>query len=461
MSNFRPFFLTLAAFLSLAGCSSVDSTSGAAEVSAEIADTTPTNWQEGFNAGDVEMGWIEAFDDSILTSLVLEAQENSPNLQAAAANLERSWALARQAGAALTPSLGLNADGQNSGNVNGASDGNVNVGLQANWELDLWGRISSGRDAAVESAEAVAADFQFAQYSLAAGVARAYFLAIEAGLQENIAGSTYNALLETQRIVNLQFENGFTDAQAVALTNSDLAVAEDRVISAQAGQRDAVRALELLLGRYPAAELQLRTSLPVVPPSAPAGLPSEILERRPDLIAAERRIAATISNVNQARAARLPQILLTGNLGRSSNDLSNLLSAGTSPFSLATSLLVPLFDGGANAAAIEINTADQEQAVAAYAEAALNAFSDVETTLDQGQVLINRQNALNTASEEADEALRLANISFNVGETDILDVLSIQARVLSAQSNLLSVERSQLEQFIDLNLALGGDWNVE
>ena len=163
--------------------------------------------------------------------------------------------------------------------------------------------------------------------------------------------------------------------------------ARDSLLSAQLGERDAIRALEVLLGQYPDTNLEFPDRLMREPAPPPAGLPSQLLERRPDIIAAERRIAAAIAGVDQAQAARLPQISLTGSLGGASNELSNLLDPVNVVWRLATNLLAPIFDGGRRRAQVDISTAAQEEAVANYADLALNAFAEVEGLLDQGKIL--------------------------------------------------------------------------
>ena len=409
--------------------------------------------------GEVEVGWIEAFGDPVLVSLVEEAQANNRDLQVAGANVERSRALARQAGAALSPSVNLVTGATEAGNIDaGGSASSYNAGLQLNWEVDLWGRIRSGQAAVVQSAEAAEADYLFTQYSVAAGVARAYFIAIEAGLQEQVAQNTVDALTETTRIVNVQYENGLASSQDIALTRSDLATAQDTLTSTAGAKRDAIRALEVLLGRYPGAELDVRASLPQPPAAPPAGVPSEVLERRPDLVAAERQVAAAFNSLTSAKAAQLPAISLTSTVGGASNSLSDLLDPTNVAWTLAGNLVAPIIDGGARQAQVDISTAEQQQAVAAYGQAALNAFSEVETSLDQGQVLDERLVALTEAAAEANEAYRIARLRYDEGETDLIDVLTIQQRVFSTESNLTSVQRLLLQQRVDLNLALGGDW---
>lgn len=454
----KTLFLAGGAALSLAACASIPTFDPSAMRSGTDERQAWAMAQE--RLGDVEVGWIKSFEDPVLVALANEAQANNKNLQAAAANVERSRALARQAGAALSPNVSLVTGATEAGNLEaGGSSTSYNAGLQLNWELDLWGRVRSGQQAAIASAEAAEADYLFSQYSVAAGVAEAYFISIEAALQEQVAQKSVDALAETTRIVNVQYENGLASSQDLALSKSDLATATDTLTAAAGAKRDAVRALEVLLGRYPGAELELRTSLPTPPAAPPAGVPSEILERRPDLIAAERNVAAAFNNLNSSKAARLPTISLTSSVGGASDSLSNLLDPSNVAWTAAGNLLAPIIDGGARESAVEVSTADQKAAVAAYGQAALNAFSEVETSLDQGTVLNSRLVSLQEAASEANEAYRVARLRYDEGETSLIDVLNIQQRVFSAESNLTSVQRLLLQQRIDLNLALGGDWN--
>lgn len=410
------------------------------------------------SVGDVQVGWIAELDDPVLAALVEEAQQNNKNLQAAAANVERSWALAGQAGAGLTPSVNLSTGGDIGGPVEGRGTESFNVALQASWEADVWGRVRAGNQAAVLSAQSAEADYLFTQYSLAAAVARSYFLAIEAGQQVGVTSDTLEALTETDRIVNVQREFGLATSQDVALSRSDLASTRASLAAAEGSQRDALRALEVLLGRYPAADLEVRTTLPEVPPQPPAGMPSTVLERRPDIVAAERNVAAAFNSLDQAKAAQMPTISLTGSLGGASPDLSNLLNPTNLAWQAATSLVAPLIDGGLRQSQVDQASADQKAAIAAYGQAALDAFSEVESSLDQNVVLRNRAEALRESADEANTALRIARLRYDEGETDLLDVLTIQQRVFSADSNLVNVERARLDEWINLNLALGGDW---
>jgi NodT family efflux transporter outer membrane factor (OMF) lipoprotein len=429
---------------------------------AEALPAVSEAWRAAESIGPVQPGWLAGFNDPVLEQLVAEAQANNPNLAAAAAGVQQAQALARQAGASLTPDLGLAAGAGRGGSLDSAAPGpssSFEAGLQLSWEADLWGRVSSGVSQAVASAQAAEADYRFARYSIAANTTIAYFIAIEAQLQLDIAEDNLAIIENTQRIVQAQYDEGVASAQDLALSRSDLASAQEQLVALQGGARDAQRSLELLLGRYPAAEIELRQTLPDIPPPPPAGLPSELLERRPDLIAAEREVAAAFNATNQAKAARLPSLSLTANLGGASPDLGDLLNPANLAWTLGSNLLAPIFDGGRRRENVVISTAQQEQALARYSAAALQAFSEVESALDRGQTLATRNARLSESAAQAAEAFRIADIRYKEGETSLIDLLAIQQRSNAARSSQATIERQLLQQRVNLNLALGGSWD--
>lgn len=421
---------------------------------------TAAQWSTRADASDIEVNWLQNFNDDLLRALVSEAQANNRNLLAAAASVEGAQALAKQAGAALSPNVGLSLDSSRTGirDDNIAPVDNRGIGLQINWELDLWGRIRNSEQAAANSAKAAQADFRYAQHSLAATTTQAYFALIESNIQIETAKESLGILQEIARIVDVQYKNGMVSAQDLAITRSDTASAREQLITLEGAQRNAARALEILLGRYPSAELQAGSVLPVTPPLPPVGIPSEVLERRPDLVAAERRVAAAFNKLEVAKVARLPSLSLTGALGGSSNALANVLDPANTTWRLGANLLASIFDGGTAQAQIDAATAEQKQTLFNYGQSALTAFSEVETALDQGFVLKKRHEELMIVKREAEKAYRIASLRYTEGEINLLDVLSIQQRLIGAKTNLISLERLLLDQRTSLYLALGGQW---
>lgn len=406
----------------------------------------------------IETTWLQTLNAPRLTQLVLEAQQNNRDLQQLASQVQISRALLKRSDSFLLPSVSAAAGADIGGRVDGSSDTALSLGLEASWELDLWGRLRSATVADAQNVAANEADYLFAQYSLAASVAKAYFAAIEANELYTIARSTLETLQETHRIVSVQVENGIGDQGDLSLVSTDLANAQNSLYLSEAAQRSTRRPLQILLGRYPDAELSLDTLLPPVPPLPEVSLPSELLERRPDLIAAERRIAASFNRIDVAKAAKLPSLSLNGSIGGASDSLSEILDPSNLVWQAAANLLAPLFLGGRLDAQVDLRTAQQEAAVASYAQAALNAFSEVESALDISAVIEKRLVALNLALQESKRALSIAEVQYEEGEIGLLDVLIIQQRVFAAQRNLAAVQREGLVNYIDLNLALGGSY---
>ncbi|MEM1197636.1 MAG: TolC family protein [Pseudomonadota bacterium] len=449
--------------LALPGCIGLSSDQDVASAVAEDLPALPDTWVvDGAPVGEVRIGWIEAVGDPVLTELVLEAQANNPDIRAAAANLDAARALVQQARAPLLPAINanFNADRTDTQFPFPIDQTIYSATLQGSWEVDLWGRVRSGRNAAYASAQAVEADLRFAQYSLAAGVASAYFASVEAAEQVSVANRTVEALAEIDRIVQVRYREGFASRQDTATTSSDLESARDSLAQAENAARNAKRALEVLCGRYPAQNVSIAESQATAPPPPPAGLPAELLERRPDVIAAERRVASAFANLDQAKAAQLPQIVLTAAGGGRSDDLGSILDSGNLLWSIIGDILQPIFDNGLRGAQEDEADANKRAAIALYTSTALAALQDVENNLDAVEVLARREFILETAAEAAGTAYSLAQLQYQEGEIDLIDVLNFQQRLFAAESNLVSVRRQRVDQWVGLNLALGGTWET-
>ncbi len=421
---------------------------------------TPMSWAtKAEQYGDDSIKWLESFNDPLMLKLIAEGKANNLDLQAAAGNMDKAWLLAKQSGAALKPTADLSLGQTQSGAVEGGgASRKITVGLQVNWEADVWGRISAGVEAATASAQAAEADYIFAQHSLSANIAKTYFKVIEAKRQANITRKNLTALEKSMRVTQAKYDNGVSSGQDVALHRANLASAKEQLIDIEGSERDALRALEVLLGRYPNARTEMPDTLPDLPQQPPAGIPSELLERRPDIVSAERKIASAFNASDQAKAARLPKFSLTASVDGASSSLSDILNPSNAAWQLGANLITPLFDGGRRKIDVEIATVEQKQAVSNYAQIALTAFSEVEQNLDQGRVLAQRESALSEVLRHSDKAYSIAKLRYKEGEIELLDTLQIQQQAISAESQLLSIKRAQLEQRINFYLALGGSW---
>jgi outer membrane protein TolC len=240
------------------------------------------------------------------------------------------------------------------------------------------GRVRYGGAAAEQQYAAFAADYWYARQSLAATVAKSWFVAIEAGLQRAIAQDAVRSAEELLRIAEERLRVGIGNELAVAQARANVGTYRDAVRQIELSREQALRALELLVGRYPGAEIAVAEHLAPVPPPVPAGLPSQLLERRPDVVAAERRVAAAFNRVGEARAAQLPRISLTAGGSSVSSSLIELKDTSNPIWSFGGNLIAPLYQGGALRAQVEIRSAEQKQAVAEYARVGQRAFGEVE-----------------------------------------------------------------------------------
>lgn len=412
-----------------------------------------TNWAApASDTGAVDGGWLASFRDPDLNALVEEAlSTQNPNLRILAAQVDRAAAQARLAGAALKPTVTLGANLAETGGNDLVAGTAGDVGAGASWEWDVWGRVRAGAAAGEESLRATVADFEYARQSLVANVAKLWFLATELRMQVELGRETVAILTELVELVEAKETVGQISMQDVHLVRAELASAEDALRQAIGGEKQVQRALEILLGRYPAAEIETAGELVPVPAPVPAGLPADLVARRPDLIASERRVAVAFNLSEEARLARLPRLSLNAGLG-ASTDLSGLITQ------LGAGLVAPLYTGGALEAQIELANADQQAAIAAYGAALLRAFEEVETSLENEELLSERETFLTSAVAGNLEAYNLARVQYDVGKIDLLSVLQMQTRWLGARIGLLRIRNERLAQRIDLHLALGGSF---
>jgi len=420
--------------------------------------TVPADWKSTSGvAGAVVSEWVGTFGDPQLEALVDEGLRNNLDLYAAAARVDVAIALVTQARALLYPQLsivsGAGLVGRDSLRDNSGVNGEIS------WELDLWGRVRAQAASAAAARQASVADLLYARQSLAAIVATTWYQTIaseRSRVTAEEAAGVYSDLLGLVRTRNQVGQVGLED---VALAGADLDRARQRERSYATSVQQTTRGLEVVLGRYPAAEVALAPDLPAVPPAVPAGLPSELLERRPDLVAAERRVASAFHLIQAAQAARLPRIALTAAGGRSTSELLRLAGVPAGFWQAGIGLLAPIFTGGALQAQVDLANADQRAALALYGQTSLRAFSEVEGALASEQLLADQERYLESVLTQDTDALRLGRMRYDVGATDLLHVLQLQGRQLNTRFELIGLRNDRLANRVALHLALGGGFN--
>jgi NodT family efflux transporter outer membrane factor (OMF) lipoprotein len=454
-------------------------------------DKIPGQWSGSHRRGPVVPGWIRTFGDPELTRLVEDAILRNPDLKAAAARVEASRYAVRVAASSLYPRIGakilgnrqgnelsggtnLGIDPPSFGNIPGigdeggsASDRSVDsssqrwvygLGVGAAWEADVWGRVRSKKAAAQAESDALAADYEFARQSLAAAVARAYFTTIEASQQAANAQATLDLYQEYVTLTDTKKEQGHASDFDLAQIKARTASAQDALYIAQAARAQAIRAIEVVTSHYPAGRLTTRDSFPRQPGAVPAGLPSQLLERRPDVLAAEQRFGAAFHRVTEARAARLPRFALSTAAGLGSAALDGVGTLDALTWSIAGGITQPIFFGGELKAVQDIRTAEQKAAAASYTATALRAFEDVENALANEYYLRKREGALGEVVENSATTVKLGGEQFEQGQIDTFTTLRLASENLSARIELTRVRASRLRERVNLYLALGGDF---
>ncbi|MEE8428484.1 MAG: TolC family protein, partial [Gammaproteobacteria bacterium] len=279
--------------------------------------------------------------------------------------------------------------------------------------------------------------------------------------QMELAAQTARSFRNNLAIIEEGFRSGINGALEVRLARANVAGAEGRWEARKILLDETVRTLEVLLGRYPSFSLALANKLPVINRDVPPGLPSELLARRPDLKAAELRFGATDERVKQARKNLLPSIRLTVSGGTSTDEFREMLNGDFLVWNIASNLTTPIFQGGRLRAQVDVSLADQEGALADYAQIVLQAFQEVESALTAERLLVAQEIALQTAATESVEAEKLAMEQYRAGLVDIITLLETQRRSFDAQSALIETSNQRLQNRVGLYLALGGSFSEQ
>ena len=433
----------------------------------------PEAWDSATETeGTVDIHWWKQFQDPQLDVLIEETLRNNFQLRAIAVRLETALVEAEIAGAGRIPSVGASLNGRRQrmnfigfpipgfeGRVPRATFTNLGASLDVNWEADLWGRISNGEIQAGALASAHAADLAAARHSLAGQTAKAWFACSEATLQLALAGEMVASFKATSKWLRNRFEAGFAPALEISLVESDISAAESAVHLRRELLDRGIRQVELLAGSYPDGDLQVRESLPEVASGVPAGVPSQLLTRRPDLIAAQRRLLASDAGIAQAQTALHPRLSLTTTGGTATKGLLSLLNGDYAVWSLLGNLVQPIFQGGRLRRQVDIAEGRSQEILETYAGAVLQAFGEVETALSVEKFLRDRMRELEESVAEAETAREQARFRYRRGLGDMLVVLQMDRRILNSKSQILALQRLLLENRIDLHLALGGGFD--
>ncbi len=424
-------------------------------------------WRQAIPADDLPRGeWWRIYQDPILNELQQRAAANNLELRAALARLEQARALTRISEADLLPRLDLQPSGQRARKPadlapagQARTTTTLNLPLIFGYELDLWGRLRRLSEAAKADFAAGAADFENFRLLLHGEVARTYFALRTLDGEIQLLEKTLELRQKNQRLMASRFQHGLNDRLGLSRAETEVATTEAEVIILHHRRSEIEHALALLIGEAASSFIQeVNSTSNAVPPMIKPGLPAQLLQRRPDVAGAERRLMAVNARIGAAEAAFFPAIRLTGAAGFGSTELSSLLSLGNRFWNLAPQLSLPLFDGGRNRARLEQAKAAHQEALAQYQQTILRAFKEVEDALSALKHLDAQQNAQRRAAASAHTTVKLAHHRHSAGLVSYLEIIESERSALSLERAVLLTNGQQLQAHIALVKALGGGW---
>jgi len=433
------------------------------------AAQVPSDWAAGkADARWPAPDWWTAFRDPILDRLVAETLANNHDLKAAVERVAEARALAQVAGASLYPSLSTNVQAgrqkNSSSNPNGKSVTPTNyyqAGLTASYEIDLFGLNRDQAEAAAANLKGSEFDRRTVELGVAAATASTYFAlgALDARLavaQEGLANAR-----NTLQVIRAQQEAGMATPLQVAQQQVEIATLQAVVPALKTQRQQAVNALAVLIGRLPEGfDVNPMAIAQLRPPETPAGLPSMLLERRPDIQSAEAALASANADVRAATAAQFPRIDLTAQGGYASLALHQLFEPGGTFYILAAGLTAPLFDGGRLRGELAFTEARYRELVQNYQQKILAAFSDVENSLTAQRNTADTLAAQRDAVAQATEAYRIARLQYDNGMTLYLAVLTAEVSLLRARDAEVQAQFARLAATVSIYQALGGGWRM-
>ena len=404
--------------------------------------------------------WWEVFDDPVLNGLMEQVQVSNQTLAGAEARYRQASAAVGAARAGLFPALGAGAGATRAGRgTSGNGTTTYDVSLDARWEVDLWGRVRRQVEAARAGEQASAADLENVRLSLHAQLATAYFSLRVADAGRDLLLENIKAFETSFRIARNRYAAGVAAKVDVVTAEAQLKSVQAQEIDLRATRAQLEHAIAVLSGKPPAAftlePVKYTLRLPQIPP----GLPSRLLERRPDVAAAERRMAAANERIGIAQAAYFPSLSLSGSGGFASTSLSTLFNSSSLAWSLGAGLGLTLLDFGAREADVRIAQAGYDAAVADYRQSVLDAFQEVENNLSTLRWLSEEDQVQRDAVRLARESVALTLNQYKAGTVGYLNVVLLQAAQLSEERQAVTLVGRQLAATVALIRALGGAWD--
>lgn len=413
--------------------------------------------------------WWGLFADPVLDMLASQVVVSNQNVAASTAAYAQARALVREQRATLFPTVNLTAGAARSGSGNGPpadggnarSGNNIQLGLGGSWEPDVWGRLGRATSGAEASAQASAADLASATLSAQGELVANYLSLRQIDEQIRLLADTVAGFERVRQITQNRYAAGISAKTDLLQAQTQLANAQAEALGLTQQRAQLEHAVAVLMGQAPAD-----FALPAQPwvatiPTVPVGVPSTLLQRRPDIAAAERRVAAANEQIGVAQAAFYPSLNLSASYGLGASRVADLFSASSSAWSLGVSAAQALFNAGATQARVDGARAAQEAAVARYRQTVLGAFQSVEDQLAAIRVLAQQQVLRQQASAAADQVEAQVLNRYNAGQVGFTEVVTAQVTALSARRALVQVQADRQIAAVSLMVALGGGWQAE
>ena len=436
------------------------------EVDVPVAYKADAPWKEVAPQDHVEKGlWWEVYGDQLLNDLEAQAMEANQEIKVAFARLMQVQSGERFSRAAQRPRFDLNGSASRdriaedfSSTGKGKVGNTFSLPLALGYEVDLWGRVRRSIEAAEADSASATADYQNVLLSLQSELARNYFDLRALDQEQALLKQTVLLMEEAYNLIKRQYEKGRVSLLDLSQAETQLAETRSEAIGLEKKRGELENALAVLTGQAASNFTLAPMPLNSTPPAVASGLPSSLLERRPDVAAAERQMAAANARIGIAKTAFFPAISLTGQSGYASTELNNLFAWGNRTWGLGPAISLPIFDGGRNTANLERSKAAYEEAVASYRQQVLVAFSEVEDGL-RGLEILERQGAsLQQAVAAAEKALTISESRYRHGRVNFLEVVDSHRTALRTQRALVQLQGDQFTTSILLVKALGGGW---
>ena len=431
-------------------------------------------WKTATPADVLQRGnWWMLYGDAELNALVARLNVSNQNLAAAEAQYRQARALVRGARSQLFPTLGASAGATRAGqggstnstvqsgsSISGVSE-SYTLGLDASWELDIWGRLRRNLEANRANMQASAADLAAVRLSLQSELVQTYLQLRVMDEQQRLFDQTVAAYARSLRLTDNQYQAGIVPKSDVSQARAQLKSTQAQAIDLRWQRAQMEHAIAVLIG-VPPSELNIAEvrDIPRLP-DVPLALPSQLLERRPDIASAERQVMAANAQIGVAEAAWYPDLTLSASGGYRNSSFSNLISLPNRFWSLGPQLAVTLLDFGGRRADLEAAEASYDQTVATYRQTVLDSFREVEDNLVQLRVLAEEAVVQREALEAAQESLRLIENQYRAGTVDFLSVVTVQTTALNNERTNLTLLGDRLTASVQLIAALGGGWNVQ